>query len=329
MLCTKKKLSYQSKTISVFVVHQPLHNMILVNGLMIAFNIPLSLIGSILNVIALYCLWCTKRNSTLSNSDKLILVLNTADTVFSAIILPTKVASYILEPDLRSKPRYHCYMDAVNIFFTSFVISLIAFNRYIKISKASRHHVILSRTRLRNLLITGMTLSLMLPTIIFLDLIVFANLSAFLLFSTNIQLIVFYALITRTTRSSRRRINARTKSVGNSIGIRGNHEVVVNSRVSRLSHNVLILMSAYFFCCFCLFAMLINLIVKPNQKNTDLIKIGVWFMSFNSVINPIIYTLRNRAYQRILISLFRKNEGDISSLETQHIKQIKVSSLRS
>ena len=102
--------------------------MIFINILMISFNIPLSLIGSIINITALYCLWCIRRNSELSKLDKLVLTLNTADTVFSAIFLPAKIMSYFLNPDLKSKP---CYMNGVNIFFTLFIISLIAFNRQI------------------------------------------------------------------------------------------------------------------------------------------------------------------------------------------------------
>ena len=287
---------------------------------MILFNIPLSLIGSIINITALYCFWCTKRNSTLSNSDKLVLALNTADTVFLAIILPSKVMSYIVEPELKSKPRYHGYMDAVNFFFTSFLISLIAFNRYIKISKASRHHVILSKARLHGILMTALTLSLLLPILIFFNLTLIAKLMSLILISTNILLFVFYALIKRTIKLSRTRIAAQMNQMGNSTS--ATQEVVVNSRESRLSRNVLILISAYFFCCFCLFAMLINHLVEPNQKNLDFVKIGVWFMSLNSVINPIIYTLRNHAYQRIIKRLFKVHDVSDSRVAALHDNQL-------
>ena len=287
--------------------------MIFINILMISFNIPLSLIGSIINITALYCLWCIKRNSELSNSDKLVLTLNTADTVFSAIILPLKITSYFLNPDLKSKPRYHVNMDGVNIFFTSFIISFIAFNRYIKMSKASRHHVILSKTRLHRILALGFILSLLLPTLIYIDITLMANISALMLISTNIQLFVFYALIKRTTKASRRRIGARKNVNNNGNGttsISKTQDVVVSNRERRLSRNVLILMSAYFFCCFCLFAMLINHSIKESSTSFDLIKIGVWFMSLNSVINPVIYTLRNHAYQRIIKRLLRTMNSD-------------------
>ena len=297
--------------------------MILVNILMILFNIPLSLIGSILNITALYCFWCTKRNSTLSNSDTLILALNTADTVFLAIILPSKFMSYIVEPELKSKPRYHGYMDAVNFSFTSFLISLIAINRYIKISKASRHHLILSKGRLHGILVTGLTLSLLLSISMFFSLTLIANLMSLILISTNVLLSVFYALIIRTVRLSRRRIAAQMNQMGNDAST--TEETNANSRESRLSHNVLILMSGYFFCCFCLFAVLINHVIEPTQKNKDLVKIGVWFMSLNSVINPIIYTLRNHAYQRIIKRLFRMNPG--STVEVRPFNKMQVAIL--
>ena len=290
---------------------------------MISFNIPLSLIGSIINITALYCLWCTKRNSTLSNSDTLVLSLNTADTVFLAIILPSKFMSYIVEPDLKSKPRYHGYMDAVNIYFTSFLISLIAFNRYIKISKASRHHIILSKARLRVILVLGLTLSLLLPIHIFFNITLFAKLSPLILISTNILLFVLYALIIRTVKLSRKRMVAQMNQTGNTSATQ---EVVVNIRESRLSRNVLILISAYFFCCFCLFAMLINHVIEPNTKNLDLVKIGVWFMSLNSVINPIIYTLRNHAYQRIIKRLFRIHDSRVAALPDNQLQVFTPSS---
>ena len=208
---------------------------------MISFNVPLSLIGSIINSTALYCLWYIKRNSELSNSDKLVLTLNLADTVFSAIILPTKIMSYFLNPGLKSKPRYHGYMDGVNIVFTSFIISLIAFNRYIKISKAPRHHVIFSKIRLHRILAIILIISLLLPALIFVDLALLANISVLMLISTNILLFVFYTLIKRTIKASRRRIAARINVNNNDNGttsITITQDVVVSNRQSRLSRNV-------------------------------------------------------------------------------------------
>ena len=249
---------------------------------MISFNIPLSLVGSILNVLALYCVWRNKRQSCLSNSDKLFLVLNVADSVYCMIILPVKVISYLLNPTMTVKPRYHGYLDALSFCFTSLTVILIAFNRFVKISKASRHHVILPSVRLHKLLLTALTVSLLLPMTIFFNLQVAAKLNAVMLIGTNILLWIFYALITRTQKQSRRRTLNNNRFGGNR-----NQEIVSKMAELRLSRNVLVIISAYFFCCACLLAMLINHVVKPTQRNHDLIKVGVWFMSLNSLINPI------------------------------------------
>ena len=125
-------------------------------------NLLISLAGTLANFLALYCSWRTMRGSILSNSDKLALVLNIADAIYCAVLLPMKIIYYFLNPQnhVRGTPIHLAYIDAFNICFTSFLITLIAFNRYIMISKASKHHLILPRRRLHKLMFLILVVSL-------------------------------------------------------------------------------------------------------------------------------------------------------------------------
>lgn len=272
------------------------------NIFMLSINFSFALVGSILNVLALYCFWRIKRqNGNLGNSDKLTLVLNIGDTVYCVIFLPVKVITYVLNPSYTVRPLHFSFIDSINFVFSSLTISLIAFNRFLKIAKSSKYHLILPTRRLHVLLFMTIFVSVFISTLIFVNSRVAANLAAIVLISTIILLVVFYTLIRKKMNSSRIRVNT---SIANSTNSYSPTEL-------RLVRIVLILISAYFCCCICLFVMLLNHVISPSQQNRELIKIGVWAMALNSLINPVIYALRTPSYQRIIKKLFRLNRVDI------------------
>ena len=132
-------------------------------------NATLSFFGSILNILALYCFWKIKWQGSLSNSDKLTLILNVWDTIFCVIFLPVKVITYVLSPEIKVKPTHLAMVDALNVVFSSLIIILIAFNRYIKIIKPVKHHLILSKSCLNKLLFATPVISALIPLTILFD----------------------------------------------------------------------------------------------------------------------------------------------------------------
>ena len=264
-------------------------------------NIPVSLAGIIANFLGLYCSW-TNRRSILSNSDKLALTLNILNAVFCTFLLPIKIIWYLTYSTMNVKPLFIGYIDALKIIFTSLLITLIAFNRYIKISKASRHHVILSGSRIHKLVLSMFVVSVALPMSMLIDLKISVIITAILFIGTNLLLVMFYALISKTMTNSRTRILLSANNVSHRV--RGN---IRGTQRSRFNRNVLILISTYLLCSFGLLAIIFHWSVKPSKDNFNLIMLGIWLMSLSSFINPIIYTLRNPAYRRIVRRMFRMN----------------------
>ena len=108
-------------------------------------NIIISLSGTTGNILSLLCMWKLGRiRKDANNADKLLIALNMIDLFQCTIVLPYQVSTY-LKPGSRSSFLY-TYFTAVGFWFSSFMVFLIALNRYIKISKPSRYHICLLYT---------------------------------------------------------------------------------------------------------------------------------------------------------------------------------------
>ena len=134
--------------------------------------IPISFIGSMINIISFYCLLKYRARSILGfrNQERLLMALNISDFLQCAFIMPWKAITYITQPGLKTKPMSLLYFDCIFFLSSSWIILCIAVNNYIKISRPSQYDQILSKGRLIVLMATTQVFSIGSPALLFVNL---------------------------------------------------------------------------------------------------------------------------------------------------------------
>ena len=172
----------------------------------IAF-IPLSLIGGMTNLMALYCLWKYRLAHIVrfGNQERLLLALNISDSFFCLVAIPLKIVTFMGSPVLPAKPLYVRYADSICLMSSTLMIISIAINNYIKISRPSKYDQLLSKKRVRILIGVAFLYSCVHPLIILINLQIYAAANILFFAFILIVLPLFYGLIIRELRISRRR----------------------------------------------------------------------------------------------------------------------------
>eukprot|EP00111_Clytia_hemisphaerica_P001349 TCONS_00003838-protein len=133
-------------------------------------RIPLSIIGLLVNTLALYCLVKKNKGRQISNPDRLLVALNLWDAFTCFVIMPFKAIVYIgFTPD--EKPLSIRYTDIVNNWVSNFLIILIALDRYLKISKPLRYHALMTSRRINVSLVGSLLISLIVSSVIFINMV--------------------------------------------------------------------------------------------------------------------------------------------------------------
>ena len=142
---------------------------------------------------------------TIQRNKSVVLALNTTDLFLCMVTLPLKIVTFITQPALVAKPLSILYFDAVYFWSSSLTILFIAINNYIKVSRPSKYDQMLSKKRMMVLISTIQVFSFLNPGLLFVNLHIsaVANITMFLL--VLITLPLFYVLIVREMRASRRR----------------------------------------------------------------------------------------------------------------------------
>ena len=107
-------------------------------------NVPILLVGGIANIFTFYCLVTFKKKgsskTSFGNLEILLLALNISDTYICLGNLPVKIVTYILNPNMKDKPKFLGYMDGIGFWSSSLIVILIAYNNYLKISSPHNYH---------------------------------------------------------------------------------------------------------------------------------------------------------------------------------------------
>ena len=83
-------------------------------------NIPITIVGFIINCLALYCLWRSNRGWKLSNTKRFLLALNLWDTFTCLVLVPTKCIFYMSTEYLDEKLPTIKYIVATNTWCSNF-----------------------------------------------------------------------------------------------------------------------------------------------------------------------------------------------------------------
>eukprot|EP00111_Clytia_hemisphaerica_P015974 TCONS_00047256-protein len=259
-------------------------------------NIPIAIIGFIINCLALYCMWKLfhNRGFGLSNANCFLLALNLWDTLTCLVIIPAKCAYYMENKCLDDQPGIFKYTAAINTYCSSFFIALIAFNRYLAFSRPFKHQSILTRERVLVLLAFALGMGLVVPIMLFFRLRCFRILCMIIAILLMCAILIFYGLILKSVEDSRSAVRS----------FRHNNENRIQGRQRRINLNVVMILTAYITSLSCQYGFVLNHMIKQTTQSQVDIDIGTLIYNMNCVCNPMIYVLRSSSYRRVLKNLF-------------------------
>ncbi|XP_066922322.1 melanocortin receptor 5-like [Clytia hemisphaerica] len=275
--------------------------------------IPLFFVGSLANIYTLYCLVKRKQRKDVvrkfGNLETLLFTLTISDTIFSLGYLPIKITIYLLNPTMKEKPRYFGYMDAACFWSSTLITILIAANNYVKIFWPQKYHRLLSRKRIRALVILVMLISAVIPLVIFPAIQIFGALMLLAFVFIIITLFVLYYLIRKTMKRSQTQVEShKTGSNNTENNMRARKKQIAQRKVTK---NILVLLLAYSVCCSTLLVCILLYIISPSRSKKEMVKFGGYVMSLNCIIDPCVYVLKNNGLGRKMLrrKVTEKNRG--------------------
>ena len=257
----------------------------------------IAVVGSVLNIFALYCFWKTRHTRRTAPTNQILLSLNLHDTINCVVFIPISAGVHLSQTTNCIAHTVYVSTGIYSLWYSSFLVLLIAVHRYNKVTTLSLDSQAVQMKRLTRINMAG--LGIIVLASLALGILPVpskttgaANTVAIIL--TMIILPIVYFKLVRVLRASQQRVQSnRSNQINNKITI-----------------NVLILMTCYFMCNILLFVIAILIITKQVQANIFfLAKIGVIMLSCTSCINPFIYLFREASYKKLIKSMFCNNDS--------------------
>ena len=258
----------------------------------------IAMLGIPLNIFTIYCYKKTRSVRRGASSNQLLLSLNVYDTLNCVIIIPySSVMHLVLSKNCVALISY-INLNGYSFGYCSYLITLIALQRYLKVTSVASSNPFSSAVASKWLSIINLT---GLAIITFLALVIGPLSAAFnrialpiVFLVTSIALPVIYLLLYRAMKMSQQRVKSSAQS---------QRSTLINNKVTV---NVLILIVCHYLCCVHLFISIMLLVLGQISPDEALLqsRIGLIFFSFNSCINPFIYVFRDSSYKKVLKSIY-------------------------
>ena len=249
-------------------------------------------LGTILNGLSLYCQWKTRRAREFDNSARLLLNLSVCDFVNSIFIVPVFCAGYHYWK-LRSNCtalKTQAVFNNLNGLYSSCLIIIITYNRYLKIAKFATYHRIMSRKRNIIVILGAFLTSLATSLIAIVNIKSMLLVAGILVIFTVITVPVLYFLLYKMMRANQRVTPACQR----------------RNRNNKVLKNLILLITCYLLCNLPVLCLLIHVFITKKDIYYEA-RVGHAITTLSSVLNPIIYVLRDTTYRRTLLSLVRVN----------------------
>ncbi|XP_066923727.1 cannabinoid receptor type 1A-like [Clytia hemisphaerica] len=259
----------------------------------VSLYLTIAALGTILNVLSLYCQWKTRRTREFNNSARLMASLSVCDFIDCIFVVPVFCAGYHywkLRSDCAAL-KAQAVFNNWNALYSSCLIVMITFNRYLKIVKYARYDRIMSRRR--NLIINVAAIS----TSLFISLIAVVNVNSMLLVTT--VLVVFtvfsiptlYALLYKSMRANQQVTPACQRRLRN----------------NKVLKNLLLLTTCYLICNLPAMCLVMYALISKKKMIYFEARVTHAIVCLSSVLNPVIYVLRDAVYRRTLSTLLHLN----------------------
>ena len=271
-------------------------------------HILLFIIGGILNIYALYCLLKFKKTNNdlqFGNLEKLLLALNASDLLACLVSGPMKIIVYmILISSIQQ--RFTFIVDFFCQFSSTSIITMIAINNCIKITRFSTYDSLVTDTRINNFIrATFIVSALTLLVPILISPAFSLALMVLTVLTSLIVMVISYVTIVKELKRSDEKIR-------NEATAEGKRRV---KRENKVSKTILILMTCFFMCTILptIVAGISYFLFGLKVFKTNMPFIVIVFNS-NTISNPCIYVLKNSKYR---LKLFRKRKTEDNNQETK------------
>ena len=269
--------------------------------------IPLFITGGILNSYVLYSLLKFKKtnnNLQFGNLERLLLALNASDLITCLVSIPVKITLYMIIETQNSQmqQKFSYIVDLFCQFSSVLIVTMIAINNCVKITRFSSYNRIMTTSRVTNFIRTAFVISgliVLVPILISPALLLIVLLLVILI--ALAIMIYSYVIIVKELRATEERLRNETTNEGKT----------KVKRENKVSRTVLILLSCFFVC-----TIVPRIVASICYFFFDLevFKISMLFIAFvfnlNSISNPCIYVLRNGKYG---ITLFRRKRATVAN----------------
>ena len=257
----------------------------------------IAILGCPLNMFTIYCYQKTQDVRQGAPTNQLLFSMNVYDTVNCVVIIPFSSVLHLSLSDHCVATITYISLNAFSVGYCSFLITLIALQRYLKVTTVifSSGSPVVSRKRLNIINTTGLTI-ITLGTLVIVPLsAVFCRIAHTVVFATtSVSLPVIYILLYRAMKTTQQHSTTQSK-----------RSTMINNRVTI---NVLILIMCHYLCCTYIFVTTVFAMLGQLPKDKVILRsrIGLVLFSFNSCINPFIYVFRESSYRRVLKSIHRR-----------------------
>ena len=160
-------------------------------------------LGTIGNFLSVLCLWKISQNSLeMTNSQKTLMSLVVSDFLVSSICCPIQIVGFFW------KLNIHGYLVATLCGVSSLTLILLAFEKYVKLTRFTTYHHIMSPGRVKLAIIACWLLPTVSMTSVYWSIAVYGLCNFAIMTSTLVSLPMLYFHIFRFYKESRRTVRA-------------------------------------------------------------------------------------------------------------------------
>ena len=297
------------------------------------------LFGSFGNAIAWWYMFLRKnkkrRTTKKETHTKGLYILSSllvADTIVCCVSLPIQ-AVRMLNFDLLVSCAYEAvafYVNFVTVWASSLSICVIAFERFVLITRFKQYNNIITLRRIRIILPTCWIIVGAGPSSKLIPgggLKLFAPINGFMLLLPVLILPVFYYKIVKTVRQSERKVLRREVTGYSRHNHHSNNESTLQRKLyfekaRKVSRKCTILFSNFFFCSITCFILMVIVSINTRKKFMKMYTVHLMTrfaftgLTMNSCMNPVIYVMRDSKFKAALRqSFFGRRQNRVAPVQ--------------
>lgn len=301
--------------------------------------------GSFGNVIAWWYMLLRKTEKKTSRKESytkglsILSSLLVADTIVCCVCLPIQTIR-MFNYDLLVSCTFEAvsfYLIFLTVWGSSLSICVIAFERFVLITRFKKYDSIITFNRIKIILTVCWLIALVGPGAKFIPgggPKIFAPINAFMLALPVLVIPFFYYNIVKTVKSSEKKLLKGVAEAGcsrneqrhtsNNASSSLQQKKLHCKQAKKVSRKCLLLISNFFFCSITCFILMIIITINTRRKFMKMYTVHLMTrfaftgLTMNSCMNPVIYVIRDSKFKAALRqSFFGKRQNRVSPIQNE------------